>query len=678
MDITQFGDLAFTSNVAGIVIGDSFAALTADVDIQARPDRYPEMLSTAGAARTLTVHLRRKTGASWTLAQFNDEILHAFDPVRPAVTMYATLTGAIAAQCTAKCVSIVRDRRQGGQFLAEIVMVDPYFRSTSLTTETDLTPNNGGKTLAHPILAITPQTLCKRRRVTITDNTGRGLSNYWVRATFDTSAYAGLTIQDFIVFWQRQRIPFYVSGMSTTLTHVDFRIDVPKYGSTYVDILFGGYLHNAVTPLTLEQTQIAWNSAAPNDPNNSQMSWNYYVISTMPSAPAFAWTPAKTGRSVDGVSVGLTAEGSSSLTFQVRPDATLPNDADSMITCLGCGANAGNTWTNLRRQLTFPTVTNESGRFEYPNPDTAGTISGGLRVTGPTGLSTIIPYNATTNQMQGAIAYVLSITTGDVSVSRFNYGGGGSGDDTNGYRWDWTLSGAFAGQASAMRIEPYNLTSFNSGSGIYYPWIGVQSITTHAAGGAAAASAKAFVRIKAANQVNWTEVWSSTSAVDVSTAISMGASGQEAVWVAVGLEPVNANAYADLTLSQQTVLTLHATQKPTVSVGAEVDAKIIAGTLTHSGSGRVLTLTDVYCDKDASGGGEVQIVIDANTQRVYTHDGSYWYGDVSLSDPNRWIELPPGANTFVADFYAYTPGGGAAHTAQTPAYAWAYRSGYLI
>jgi hypothetical protein len=253
-----------------------------------------------------------------------------------------TLDNGVTATVQANITNLTRVTNR--MFTGTFSIPDPIWRSTaSAATST----TNAGDFKALPVITLTPTAgnTTLRRRVTVVDNTGRGLFNYPILATIDSSTGTpgATTTANYTVFVNGRSVPCYVISPNTGATKIWFRCDVAAGGTTNVDIYYGSAINN-----TLAQTYNAGGMALSSASNSSWVWDTPYAISSAPNASG-VWRPGKLGLSQDNTSYGISAEATSSLSLLVDDANGQANDADCMICTLG--VPAASQLTGLTRQL---------------------------------------------------------------------------------------------------------------------------------------------------------------------------------------------------------------------------------------------------------------------------------------------------------------------------------------
>lgn len=622
---TQFGTLTFspTSTYDLQVSFDEDTPYTSQVDFRPRRGRFPLREAFRLQERVLTATILNRSGAS--VAQFWRDCFRTFAP-GGTVALYAThdqTGGSIYTEVD--IVSIGKDHSTpNSRIHVDAVAADPVWRDLTPSSVTAVagTIVNSGDYPALPQITIGPNlTTILRRRIAVVDNSGRGQSNYFVRARVNTSAVWGTfspTAAMFDAYYRGRRIPFGIGqGVSLaggtiggTATTFDFRIDLPPSGTALVDLYYSAFISNSETPNRLDYAQLDY-STNTNFAGNGTICWNYYGLSTMPNGAAFSWVPAKTGQTLSGWSYGLIAESGSNAQFAVRPDDTLLNDADSMVTVLGSGAAASNALTNLRRILTAWSR-NQIWKVSVTGTSGVWTITH-LANDGTQATTSELDFNASASQVQTALAALSTIGSGNVSVT------------ASGQNWFITFQSTLAGMTQNLQINVGTVTSA-TGEVVQTP---------------VGPNVRAFVRYRTAGQLNWTDAWTTTTAGTVDTAIDVPG----AVMLAVGIEPYGTAMTSGGTLRVQNVANsaqvVLGSDVPAVTVGAAGTAWLLHGshvnstTNPQSAQPGTITFTNVLTDGT--------LTVDAYNAQI-TPGTLVWYGDIAFSNPDQWFSFACGSN----------------------------------
>lgn len=437
--------------------------------------------------------------------------------------------GSTAIETLANVTSL--QKRQDNLFEGTFLIPDPIWRTSTTTTDTSSPTTNGGEFKALPSISITPtSSTVKRRVVTITDNTGRGLSNYPVLLSFNSTAggAGAAASENYIAYISGRSVPIHVTSPDSAATRIWLRTDIPANGSVDIYVYYGSSVTNtlagsgATSPFLAGGLDLATSS-------NTSWTWSVsttpgseigcYNFSIQPVATG-VWRPGKLGLTQENTSYGISEEAGNQLILYIEDDGSAANDADCMICVLG--VNATSQITGLSRRL------------------------------------------QSTVQLGGIL--------------------------------------------------------------------------------------RSFVKYRTANQNSWTTV--SLEELDSTVAEPPQDGGTDtgaititnAVEVAIGIEPKEAQPSGILTLSG--AMTIALSQTPTVSIAAEATARIINATLTNATNGHAIIFTDVYLDN-------VALTIDCLNKHITVASGT-WFGDIVFSDPDDWFALAVGANSWSWSAGTYT------------------------
>lgn len=535
--ITHFNGLQLsTVNIdCGLPYGND-GPFTAQPNLRSRNNQVPIQESIQYGERTLPF-IVVPTG-SVTDANFRANVYRYLTPLDGLRTIQATHddgSTTITAQADIISLQKVQNRMYSGTFL----LPDPIWRKSTSSNSTSSPTSASGTYKALPSISITPtSSTLQRRRVTITDNatTNRGQMNYPILATFDSTlgAPGATTSADYIVFDNGRAIPFNVTGHNTASTRIWFRVDIPKGGSKTIDIYYGSSINNTSTADTFVDGGMALASSS-----NTSWVWDDYSVSTFPTATG-VWRPGKLGLSLDNTTFGINSESSSGVTFAVENDASLVNDADTMIVTLGSPATAN--LTGLTRVLTLQDSDGVlRGFVKYRIAGGVSWITASSQSIDST-LFTSFPQSSTNTKT------ITNNTVANPTVVTANGHGFSNGDIVT-----------ITGSNSTPSIDGTHTIS---------------NVTTN----------------------------TFTVPVNVTVSGNSGTVKQasvitNAVEIAIGIEPAEERPRGTYALSGS--ITVDLSNTPSISVGANSTARLINGTLTNSTNGDVITFTDVYLDNVA-------------------------------------------------------------------------------
>jgi len=243
---------------------------------------------------------------------------------------------------------------------------EPAWRSTTTNTDSASPLSVGGTYKALPVITVTPDTsTVRRRRITIADNSTRGLHNYIVQITFDSTGVSAAAAADYIVFHKGRSIPFYVNTPNDAATKLYCRVDVPAGGESFVDIFYGSSVANTITADALDDGGMDLTSASF---SNTNWVWDAAVYTGFLTNPNTngVWRPAKIGQNVSGTTFGITAVTATTVKFEVLPSSagTLASDADAMVLVVPCGTGTTNALSGMTAAVGI-TANTARGRLLY-------------------------------------------------------------------------------------------------------------------------------------------------------------------------------------------------------------------------------------------------------------------------------------------------------------------------
>lgn len=333
-----------TDYVMRIGTRDATAPHSAAVSLRQRAGQAPVAESVTYNARVIPFLVALKQGAATTPAAFRENVGKWF---AHAKSSGRTLLSTHDDGSTALSMSVYVQKLEQVEynlFRGEMLAADGIWRSTSTSTDSSSPLTVSGDFDAYPSIAITGSTTTlKRRRVTITDNSTRGLVAYLIQATFDATGVSASASSNYIVFYQNQQIPHYVNTPNDASTKVYFRVDVPRGGSVTVDIYYGSSVSNSITADTLDDAGMDLTSGSF---SNTNWIWNDWLCSSHPPV-AGAWRYGRIGGAYDQM-VGLISESTPQCKFTagVGTGSVYAGDVapaiDAIILTLG-GVQAGTT-----------------------------------------------------------------------------------------------------------------------------------------------------------------------------------------------------------------------------------------------------------------------------------------------------------------------------------------------
>jgi hypothetical protein len=143
-----------------------------------------------------------------------------------------------------------------------------FWRSTTTQTDTTSTTTNGGNAPASPKITFNPTVgTVLRRRVTLTELTGRGLVNHPLRITVDTTGASVAAGSDILIFDRGQSVPFQAQGVGTSTTKIDFLCNLLPSEVGFIDIVYGSVVTNTLLANTLDPAGFDWANASFSNTN---------------------------------------------------------------------------------------------------------------------------------------------------------------------------------------------------------------------------------------------------------------------------------------------------------------------------------------------------------------------------------------------------------------------------
>lgn len=522
-----------------------------------------------------------QNGSVYTTEEFSD-LVHQLFAWKHRVLVEGTVeTGAVQFVATVK--EFYRKENAPLLFCLVLEVAEPVTVATTPTVSTTSPVTVSGPVRAQPVVRLTPTSISANpsyRRVTITDQGQVGLSNYPVRITFDSTSASASVYTNYLVFVNGQSVPFRVGSPNNASTTLDLCVNVPPGGVTYVDLFYGGVITNTVT--ADDGSQGIYDDRGMNlgsgSWSNTSWVWDDFQCSLNADACG-AWRLGKLGQTISGVSFGVIQEGPYGITFGVRPDSTLPGDADCIILTIGARAATSSALANLARHLTIA-AGSARAFVKYRTRNMSRWVTAWSEdETAP----------ATSNPT--TLAETLDATETAVDVV--------------------DASGIAVGRV--VRIHSEDM----------------------------------YVISKAANTLTVVRGFNGTEAVPhaigavLMVALSDAVDLDDAVQIAVGIEPLDSSANATLGLSSEGTFYLDIDYEPAVTVGSRVNAYRIDGTLKNTRNLATIEFDEVLV------GGNAPLIIDTALKRVWAGADTYYTGNLLMTDPDGWWPLEPGSNPWV-------------------------------
>lgn len=308
---------------------------------RARANQPPVIDGRVLAGRPMPFTVLLRPGSSTPYYTFDQNVRRYFTPKAGLRTLTATIINDTIAAAIA--VDITDFRQVGiGQYKGTFYAAEIYWRSTSVTTSAASPLTVAGNVPGLPVISITgTTTTVQRRPVTITDRTTRGLSNYIVQITFNSTGQGATANTHYCVFFQGRSVPFYVDAPNNAATRIYARVDVPASGAVVLQVYYGSSLANTVTNDKLEKAGMDLASATF---TNDKWEWNKpFAISTAPRGAAGAWVAAKVGASAGTINTETDTD------LRIDYAATASSEPDGFTCVVPAGAGTTNALTNLSR-----------------------------------------------------------------------------------------------------------------------------------------------------------------------------------------------------------------------------------------------------------------------------------------------------------------------------------------
>ena len=314
---------------------------------RARPNQPPVTDRRTYGGLTIPFEVWLTQGSATATETWAELVRRYFSPLGGVRELLATHDdGSTAIEINVEVTSLRREspRKFAGEFRA----VEVFWRAQATSTDSSSPLTVAGSYPALPSIAITGTVSnVKRRRVTITDQGGRGLANYLVQIEFDSTGVSAVASSQYIVFYQGRAIPFQIYDPNSTTTWIYVRIDVGPLDSTFVDIFYGDGVTNVTTNNTLEAAGMDLDNASF---SNTNWMWDLpFTVSTNPRGACGSWTATRAGRTFSGTSFAITAEAGASLDIDIRPDSAHPSDINGFVMVVGSAAATSNALTGLGR-----------------------------------------------------------------------------------------------------------------------------------------------------------------------------------------------------------------------------------------------------------------------------------------------------------------------------------------
>jgi hypothetical protein len=333
---------------------------TASVETVGRRSSYPTVGSTALDPRTLLIH-GSKAGTAITDAVFRSNVQNWFDPNEnpngPRHLVMVGDDGSTNIRLACYVVDLTYIGQGVDQYAITLFAPRPIWEAVSATTSSNnpATVSNAGNVAVHPTITLTTGTHVTRRATTISDNTGRGLIAYPVRALLSAT---GATTANTFVYINGVSVPTYVEDSGLSTSAVWFLADVPADGSNLnVDIIYGTGLVNPIGG-TLPSSGFDFDSSS-----NTAWVWNDWSVSDHASRCG-VWRLAQTGEHESSTYYKVSAETTSNVAFAGSASLQYVNDADGIVLPVGAQAGTSSALSGMTRAFTR-TGGNGAVRIDY-------------------------------------------------------------------------------------------------------------------------------------------------------------------------------------------------------------------------------------------------------------------------------------------------------------------------
>lgn len=230
---------------------------SADLSLQSRFGDTPISEGFTSQPVTRLLRIRPGSAAPADMDEWRQNAIRLFRP-GPLVPLRASHRGTAievpaAITRTTHPTSLPMRSDRNGLLFSELSIPDPIWYTVAEAGPVTASPITvGGNYPAAPRLVITPTGTAGRRiRATITDTTGRGLQDYPIRLTVDTSGLGVTAANQIILFHMGRPIPFLAQGYGTATTLIDTRVTCRAGQSAPIDVIAGSGVNNTITAQAL-------------------------------------------------------------------------------------------------------------------------------------------------------------------------------------------------------------------------------------------------------------------------------------------------------------------------------------------------------------------------------------------------------------------------------------------
>lgn len=265
-------------------------------------------------------------------------------------TLTATLDGSpVSIEAAIENVQV-----QDGLSVATATAYAPsqFWRSTTTQTDTTSTTTNGGNAPASPKITFNPTSTVGRKRVPITEVTGRGLVNHPFRISVDLAGLSVTTGANILLFDRGRSVPFQAINTSGTTWAIYFLLSLLPSEAGFVDVVAGSDVSNTLLANTLDPAGQDWAHASWSNTNwvflkapttlNGVYAPSLFETARAPHRPG-AWHRIMYNPAVDGAWVETLTGGSESISLNGGAGITLITQIKTVTTnaITGMGITAG-------------------------------------------------------------------------------------------------------------------------------------------------------------------------------------------------------------------------------------------------------------------------------------------------------------------------------------------------
>ena len=298
-------------------------------------------------------------------------------------------------------------------------------QALTATTTTGAELDVYGNTFALPTITFQPNGGNVRwRRLTATDNTGRGLANHPIRFEFDSSGVGADQPTNFICFYGPRPVPFQVIDAGTENTALWLRMDLPASGEAHVTVFYGSDVDNPDTA----NEYLSGGMDLVNS-TNTQWAWNDWSVREFPNANG-VWQPGVFAPIHSHSDISLqSAVGAEITSLQDRSPEIVGDKANALILMTGVRTNDDNALKDLSR--TVERLDGEGTVDFQVRYQPFGTTNWSLAWNQPRNSDGLVNFD-TDISIPGATAVLATIQGNDTNDARMLIGAGDTSDVTEG------------------------------------------------------------------------------------------------------------------------------------------------------------------------------------------------------------------------------------------------------